>query len=348
MQLGWSGVELFYVISGFLITGILLRSRAGPRYLRTFYLRRGLRIFPIYWLVLILAFAITVGGKYAAQVSSLPFYFVYAQNYYPQIASGFTAGIPDLAHTWTLAIEEQFYWLWPLAILAFTGKRLAALIAVLFVSAPIARVLLLQWTGNPFAVLASGPSQADSLAVGAAIAVLVHHDVREGTLRSFGVAAFLVGGASTAALVIRSGLPAFVRTVDWAADPMNALLFSALALLFGGLLALTLTSTGPLVRILSLPPLRWSGKISYGLYLYGPFADLAVRLVAHLVGIDDTLPLPGLTGAFMSGAYLVAAYLFAIVSWRYVEAPLLRLKTRLAPESPRDAVRISEPVAVGA
>ncbi len=179
MQLGWAGVELFYVISGFLITRILLRSREGPRYLRTFYLRRGLRILPIYWLALIGALGIAAAsGLWSGVLGFVPFYLGYAQNYYPQMASSFKAGIPYLAHTWTLAIEEQFYWFWPLALLLFTGRRLLVLVGFLFVSAPFVRVLLLEWTGNPFALFATLPSQADGLAAGAALAILIHWEFR--------------------------------------------------------------------------------------------------------------------------------------------------------------------------
>lgn len=345
MQLGWAGVELFYLISGFLITRILLRSREGPGYLRTFYLRRGLRILPIYWLACIVAFGISAAtlGR-STTLGFVPFYFFYVQNYYPQLASAFTAGIPDLAHTWTLAIEEQFYWLWPLVLLVVTGRRLLALVAVLFVSAPLARLLLLQQTGDPFAVIVTLPSQADSLAAGAALAVLVHQGVTAAVLRRVGLAAVLIGAVGTSALVGRSGLAAFALTAAWASDPVNAFMLSSLALLFGGLVALTLTSTGPLVRVLSLAPLRWSGKISYGLYLYDPFAILAARVGLHLVGFDDPTAAPGrLVGA---AAHFVIVYAFALASWRYVEGPLIRLKARVAPDVLGRDVQAGGPIAV--
>jgi peptidoglycan/LPS O-acetylase OafA/YrhL len=343
MQLGWAGVELFYVISGFLITRILLRSREGPSYLRTFYLRRGLRILPIYWLAMIVAFAIAAATMGTGALGYFPFYFLYAQNYYPQVATAFAAGIPDLAHTWTLAIEEQFYWLWPLALLAFTGRRLLALVALLFVSAPLARLLLLLWTDNPFTMIATLPSQADGLAAGAALAVLVHQGIHETVLRRLGLAAVLIGAVSTAALVLHSGLETFALTASWASDPVNVLLLSSLALLFVGLVALTLTSTGPLVRVLSLAPLRWSGTISYGLYLYDPFAILTVRVGSHLVGFDDA---SGAGRIMTAAAHFAVVYAFALVSWRYIEAPLIRLKSRVAPDLSRPDVPVAEPVAV--
>ena len=341
-QLGWAGVELFYVISGFLITGSLLRSRGGPRYLRTFYLRRGLRILPIYWLSLLVAVVVSAARLGSAAVGFVPVYLIYAQNYYPQVSSGFSEGLRVLDHTWTLAIEEQFYWLWPLALLLFSGRRLVGLVLVLFVSAPFARLLLLWSTGNPFAVIATLPSQADGLAAGAALAILIDRGMSGVALRRAGLVAFLVGAGSTAALIVRSGLDAFALPTLWATDPANAFVLSSFALLFAGLLTMTITSTGPLVRVLSLPPLRWSGKISYGLYLYAPFAIVAVRVVVRVLGFDEASGSPVLTAA----AHLAFGYLFAILSWRYLEAPLLRLKGRVAPELPRREVRVSDPVAV--
>ena len=331
------------MISGFLITGGLLRSREGPRYLRTFYLRRGLRILPIYWLSLVAAVVISAARLGSSAVGFVPFYLLYAQNYYPQASSGFTEGLRVLDHTWTLAIEEQFYWLWPLALLLFSGKRLLGLVFVLFVSAPFMRLFLLWSTGNPFAVIATLPSQADGLAAGAALAILMDRGVSTAALRRAGVAAFLLGAASTAALITRSGLDAFTLPTVWATDPANAFLLSSLAALFAGLLTMTVTSTGPLVRVLSVPPLRWSGRISYGLYLYAPFAIVAVRVVARVLGLDDASGPP----AVIAAAHLAFGYLFAVVSWRYLEAPLARLKGRVAPELPRREVRIADPVAVG-
>ena len=341
-QLGWAGVELFYVISGFLITGGLLRSRGGPNFLRTFYLRRGLRILPIYWLALLLGVIVSTARLGAAAVGFVPVYFLYVQNYYPQASSGFTEGLRVLDHTWTLAIEEQFYWLWPLALLVFSGKRLLGLVVVLFVSAPFIRILLLSSTGNPSVVIATLPSQADGLAAGAALAIVIDRGVSLAVLRRAGLVAFLLGAGSTAALIVRSGLDAFGLGTPWATDPVNAFLLSSLAVLFAGIVTMTVTSTGPLARVLSLPPLRWSGKISYGLYLYAPFAIVAVHVVARILGLDETRGNPVLIAA----AHLVVGYLFAVVSWRYLEAPLARLKGRVAPEAPSLAVRVHDPVAV--
>jgi peptidoglycan/LPS O-acetylase OafA/YrhL len=343
-QLGWAGVELFYVISGFLITGGLLRSRGGPNFLRTFYLRRGLRILPIYWLALLLGVVISTARLGAAAVGFVPVYFLYVQNYYPQASSGFTEGLRVLDHTWTLAIEEQFYWLWPLAILVFSGKRLVGLVVMLFVSAPLIRMLLLSLTGNPVAVTATLPSQADGLAAGAALAILIDRGASPVVLRRVGLVAFVLGAASTGALVVRSGLDAFTPPTLWAADPVNAFLLSSLALLFAGLVTMTVTSTGPLVRVLSLPPLRWSGRISYGLYLYAPFAIVAVHTVARILGLDETRGSPVL----IAGTHLVVGYVFAVVSWRYLEAPLARLKGRVAPEVPSLSldIRVHDPLAV--
>jgi peptidoglycan/LPS O-acetylase OafA/YrhL len=322
MDLGWVGVVLFYVISGFLITGLLLGSRGEPRYFRRFYARRALRIFPIYWLVLAIAivFALGTGGATLA-----PFYALYVQNYFPQIATSFGDGLPLLNHTWTLAIEEQFYWLWPVAVLVFARRRLLWLVAALIAGAPLARLALLVGTGNPYAAVASLPAQADALAAGALLAILIDRETSLATVRLGGLVALALGIVGTGALVARSGLSAFGVTSRWAADPVNVLFLSFLVCALAGVLALTL-STRTLPRVLSAAPLRNTGRISYGLYLYYPLVIVVTRAATAWAGLDGAV---GAARVVVGLAHLAVLYVVATVSWRYIERPLLGLRTRV-------------------
>ena len=330
MDLGWTGVELFYVISGFLITSILLRSRRQPRYFRTFYMRRALRIFPIYWLVLVIAVLFAVATTGAA--GSAPFYALYVQNYVPQVATSFSDGLPFLNHTWTLAIEEQFYWVWPIAVLLLSRRRLISAVLSLLVVAPIARLALLNDTSNPYAALATLPAQADALAGGALIAILIDRGTSFAALRRGGYVAVALGSLATSALLMRTGLSSFGTTSLWATDPVNVLLLSSLVCVFAGVLALTI-ATRALPRLLSLTPLRFTGRISYGLYLYYPLAVVATRALTTWSGVDDST---GTVRVLAGMAHLVVLYLIACVSWRYIERPLLGLKARLT-HAPSDA-----------
>ena len=325
-ELGWTGVELFFVISGFLITRILLNSRERSRYLQIFYARRALRILPLYYFVLVISVALALTFGHALDSLQLPFYVVYLQNYFPQIASHMSGGIPLTAHTWTLAVEEQFYWLWPLVILLVTGRRLRAVLIACLIGAPLARLLLLLVTQNPYAAVASLPAQVDALAAGALLAVAERSQIAPRTIQRWGAAALIAGALIVAALASLNGLPVLAVSSSWAARPVNVVLLSGFASLFFGLVALTAYGTGPWIRLLDRPPLSHLGRISYGLYIYNPLALLAASLI-----------LTGPASAYLSGGVAETAlgaaitYAIALASWRYLETPMLRIKERVAP-----------------
>ncbi len=120
---GETGVDLFFVLSGFLITGIILRNLDQPAFLRTFYWRRILRIFPIYYLALLAVYSVNAFRSNPEDTTGFPFYLAYLQRLHGYWGGNFPV-IPSLAHTWTLAIEEQFYIFWPFA-LVLSRRRLA-------------------------------------------------------------------------------------------------------------------------------------------------------------------------------------------------------------------------------
>lgn len=140
--MGWMGVDFFFVISGFLITGILMDSKTKKNYFKNFYVRRFLRIFPIYYLVVIsLFFSIFVFlffTKKTYDLSSFPAYLLYLQNIYAVLHNGFY--FPLLGHTWSLAVEEQFYLFWPFIVFFFSNKKLFWIALSLILIAPILRM----------------------------------------------------------------------------------------------------------------------------------------------------------------------------------------------------------------
>ena len=159
---GWAAVDLFFVLSGYLITSIILTHSHQPRFLRDFYIRRGLRIWPIYYLtVLILAGAATVLPR-TFDFIALPSLLTYTQNvsrYWSDSAPEFA---PYLTHLWSLAVEEQFYLIWPLALCAVGRRGVVPLSLALLVTSVVARSCGLHW----WLLLARG----DGLALGALIA----------------------------------------------------------------------------------------------------------------------------------------------------------------------------------
>src|SRR5262249_2000493 len=120
-DIGWSGVDLFFVLSGFLITGILLRSRSAPRQLRNFYARRALRILPLYYLAILLVFAAlpVLGICPPTPVAGQAPYWFYAANFFSQWAP---IDCLRIDHFWSLAVEEQYYLFWPFVV-AWSDRR---------------------------------------------------------------------------------------------------------------------------------------------------------------------------------------------------------------------------------
>ena len=173
---GWVGVTLFFALSGFLITGILLDTRDRPHAWRTFTVRRALRIFPLYYVALATAFLVL------APVGALPawllpdeshqvWYWTYLVNW----SEPFGLGGPGFGHFWSLAVEEQFYLLWPLVALSLGSRRLAAVSAILVAVALGARVAILEgpWTADvaSSAIYRFTICRWDALALGAIVAI---------------------------------------------------------------------------------------------------------------------------------------------------------------------------------
>src|SRR6476620_6746086 len=134
---GFSGVDLFFVLSGFLITGILLRAKTRPDYFKNFYTRRALRIWPLYYAVLILLL-LPNSLTHLNLASPRWSYLLYIQNLFP----GFPAASGPLYITWSLAIEEQFYLIWPPIVLLLNRQWLARLAISLVILSPVLRYAL--------------------------------------------------------------------------------------------------------------------------------------------------------------------------------------------------------------
>ena len=324
-SLGWAGVQLFFVISGFLITRILLKSRQRPRYFRNFYIRRTLRIFPIYYLLLVAYFAVAWIEGDTHTVGLMPYYLTYTQTY-PQIASNFTDA-RLLVHTWTLAIEEQFYLMWPLAIFLLRGRWLVGALAGCFGLA-LATRLWAQEQVNTFLSVAWLPTQLDLLAAGAVIAVL-SATLDAAALRRWGYVLATVGSVAACAIVVHGGLDAYWSPMTWVHLPTSPYLPTAMAVAFAGVVALTATQARP-TRWLANRAMMRVGKISYGLYLFHPFVfRLADHLGGPLVQAVHSASLHRLAAIGLMIAKFAAVLLAAECSWRFYEGPINALKDRL-------------------
>lgn len=339
-SLGWTGVVLFFVLSGYLITGILLEGKERPAYFGNFYARRALRIFPAYYLVLGLTWWIRRDFTLIPAETGVPptlpewtYFVLYVQNYWMAAQSFGTPLSHLLGFTWTLAVEEQFYLAWPLLVYFLRPRALLLLCAALVGAAPLLRMGILMASDNPMLTLASLPSHLDSLALGAAICLMSRDARLRGWLtRRSGAALLFAAGIPLGLLVAATGLAPYALTsrLQWMRLPGNAWFLTLVSLLFGAVLILALGGSARLSSALSWRPLRALGKISYGVYLY---YTLAYFLVSTAYKVSVALPLPGSgLGAWdllaVNAAQMALTIAMAAASYRYLERPLLALKER--------------------
>ena len=263
---GWVGVDLFFVISGFLITGILLDSRDKPARWRNFFARRVLRIFPLYYGVLVGLFIILPRVWSHPELAQLQadqaWFWGYAVNFLELLHP---ASWPPLSvgHLWSLAIEEQFYLAWPPIVWACRPRTLLRLVATIMGVGLLCRIWFAAADpfGTSWASYLFTPTHLDGLMVGAALAVAERSETGRAWVRRWAPAALGWCGAALVVLaVVRGGL----RGNDWA---MAVVGFPLVAGFFGALLVAAL-DPGRVATICEHRVLRWVGKYSYGLYVF--------------------------------------------------------------------------------
>jgi peptidoglycan/LPS O-acetylase OafA/YrhL len=342
------GVELFFVLSGFLITGILYDAHNKPYYFRNFYMRRFLRIFPLYYGVLALVFFVAPlipllrGPTLDYLVDRQAWAWLYAVNIY--IAKHGDWSFSYLNHFWSLAIEEHFYFFWPLVVLLL-ARRPQALIAVSLATALCA--MLARLTGSLMGLswwttYVLTPFRLDGLALGAFLAVTARQPGGlERLARALPLVVAVVGGllAVTFAwtrLVSREGLELVLPV-------RAALILMLLACLL--VWALTAPERSATLRFFCSRSMVFLGTYSYGLYVYHHFIsyylstnrtdlELALWLGSHWAAM-------ALQATLGASASLALAYL----SYELFEKRFLRLK-RLFETAREPAPR--RPAAVGA
>ncbi|MBL7498559.1 acyltransferase [Frankia sp. CNm7] len=344
---GYLGVDVFFVLSGFLITGQLLAEwdRTGAVSLRRFYLRRAYRLLPAFWLLALVGFTVVVllgvgtAGERAEFLGSLTASLLYVNNYVQVVRQSTGAGW--LGHTWSLSLEEQFYLLWPLVLVALCRRpRLARRLPMVLLGGAAVVVL---WR---IVLIASGASatrmyfaldtRADALLVGCALAAWLRA-ARRGPAgenaaafawrrRLDRVTPFLpVAGPAALALL---AVAAMTAPSGWGPRP-TALSYggyTVVALLAGAVVLAVEQGRGTnwLFRALAAPPLAWLGRISYGFYLWH------FPVVAYW-GRD-------LTGEFGRWPAILAVGVLSVVlaaaSYYLLERPVLRRRPADPPPRP--------------
>jgi peptidoglycan/LPS O-acetylase OafA/YrhL len=306
----WAGVDLFFVLSGFLITEILLRQRGSQNFFRAFYYRRFLRIFPAYYLILAVTFAF-----FDAQWREHWYWYVF---YISNIQDAFVStGSPLLIPMWSLAVEEQFYLLWPLLVF-FLGKQgMWRFSWALLLVAPIVRGALTLSFDDFRPAYALLPCRIDLLAAGGLMAIARMRD--RGRFDALARHGFWVAAVTSVAFIGMAVLLPEFRTSQ------NSLLFNIVGYSLVGVVMVGIVGAviaarpeGMVHRLLTTNWLVYLGTISYMMYL------------CHLLIIMELrhwLQLPQPVNAALSLMLVVAV---ASASWFVIEQPLMRYKDRFA------------------
>jgi peptidoglycan/LPS O-acetylase OafA/YrhL len=325
---GALGVDLFFVLSGFLITGILYDSRTDEHYFRNFYMRRLLRIFPLYYGVLAILFLVLplIPGLRLTELTALrtyqPWAWLYAVNIYLAIHDGWV--LSYIEHFWSLAVEEQFYLIWPLAVwlLAANARVFLAFSFLTAVASFASRIVASAAGAGPVVTEVLTPFQLDALAIGGFLAVYLRQPGGEGEVRRLMVPLTVVGSAL---LVIQFG----ARHLTSHGNVLESVRGGAFHLLMAAMLLKGLL--GPVSsgwsRFLRSRPMAFLGKYSYGLYVYHHFFSYYFTSHHTDLTVAATLGCSSMAALLMqASAGIAASIAVAWLSYECFEKHFLRLK----------------------
>jgi len=324
--MGWSGVDLFFVLSGFLIGGILMDARSSGNYFKAFYARRFFRIIPIYyfWITVYVAMVVVAGAKiYALSNSGIrpPLdlavfaHYLFLQNLGFHTFGGIAGAW--FGHLWSLAVEEQFYLLAPLVIRLTSPRKLPWLLGVVIVGASVIRSMLLFGVHiSPHSVMALMPCRADALALGMLAAVLWRNaEVRASLITNITKLYGLLG-------ILAAGIGVlWLKAPQSGTRGMQTVGYTWLGLFYALLLLLSLSgSGGPIAQCMRIGWLREIGKVSYCIYII----HIVVNVVCHALLLHSSPKITTVKGATVTVLAAFLTYGIAKCSWIMLENPLLR------------------------
>jgi len=301
----WSCVDLFFVLSRYLIISIIITQRSQPGFLRSFYVRRVARIWPAYFITLVTLVLINSISRTGHSTEGLLYHLVFLQNTPAYFGVQPPPFIHSFSPSWSVAIEEQFYLIWPVLVIAITPRKIPHLAVVLLGLCLFCRLTL---PGEIFLLLTRG----DGLALGCFLGWLDYGDGESSSLRRhvpwLAIAALFGGGYVALYLVVFRGEP----RPGWQTS-----CFTGFSLLYFSLIGFCISFSGSrALFVFRIPLLRWFGTISYSLYLFHiPIFTIAPRIL-ELIGVFS----PTVSAA----ATWIAIVVLPAISWYLVERPILR------------------------
>jgi peptidoglycan/LPS O-acetylase OafA/YrhL len=343
---GWTGVDLFFVLSGFLITGILWENRAATHYFRNFYARRTLRLFPLYYTALVIIFLVIpllvpifehrspVMTEIAARLRDSekaagywPWFFTYNADFLFTIKNLMFPG-----QFWSLAVEEHFYLMWPLLIHRLSHGILIKVTSGIVIGTLILRVCLYHFL-IPYGMYCFTFCRMDGLAMGALIALIMRNPDGIATLTRFSKKAFPI------ILVFCAALLLYQRGVWNQYGFIQQTIGFSLTPAFYACLLIAVLTNDKAAGLFSNRTLRFLGKYSYAIYIIHPFVMNYIRplfsrhysIVAALIHGGNTIARQSmaiqlLDGVCFIGSVIGITMILALISWKLIEQPFLNLK----------------------
>lgn len=326
INLGWAGVDFFFVISGFLITNILINQKDNRNYFKVFYIRRSIRIFPVYFLV-VTPFLFLFIMKDGLNLNIIS-YFLYFQNF----TAIYNDYLPFLGHTWSLAIEEQFYLIFPVIVYFTPIKKLKfTFILLIFLS------ILLRWyfAYKEFHIYFQSTmlfSRADSLLFGGLLPVLYIEKEKIDKMIAIlkrnliiGIVLLIIFIAWQVAFLGSENFLKDFGNNNLKANTVGQFKFTILGLIFSAIVGIVAYDNSLITlnikRILESKILKDLGKISYGLYLFHyPILNLT-RYLSIKLGVSPQWYII----IFIN---LLFTIIVSKISWKFFEEPILRLKSK--------------------
>jgi len=323
----WVGVDFFFVLSGFLITGTLLNAKHRPNYFRNFYLRRALRILPLYYFSIAMAIFVIprlvpnlLPAMFQRVIQNQAWLWTFTHNFLQAHSQHL---LPGFGHFWSLAVEEQFYLLWPALVIAFSTRRLLWLTGFVALAEPFIRFAAITGGCTPWAIRHLTYFRFDSLLLGAAACLVFRHS------RYFHLPKLALPVLALAAACVLASLVAATGYLPYDSPLTSIYGYSAVAALCACLLLSAADHRTSAARIFNVSWLRWFGKYSYGIYIFSvPAILLFDTLLGQKIAAQGHYLFLPLARFLCAGLASVAA---ALVSWHWLEAPALRLKSHFQP-----------------